>query len=314
MRKSVSTELKRKKRSILKNNMYLLILILPAFVYYVVFAIFPMYGLVLAFKTFRPGMGIWGSPWADPWYANFKFFLTLPTFKQLLFNTIFISVGRIILGFWVPILFAVLLNEMRFKRFKKVSQTILTFPHFLSWVVISGYVAILFSENSGVVNSLITALGGESKNFLTSGNSFLLIVFLSDIWKEAGWGAIVYLAVISGIDPELYEAAKIDGASRFRRILHITLPGIKQMAILMLLLNVGDIMNAGFDQIFNLYNPLVYDRADIIDTFIFRIVFSTSTINQGVGAAVGMFKSVIGFFILIAADRIAKWCGERGIF
>lgn len=294
----------------LKNNIYLLILISPAIIFYVVFNIVPLYGLMLAFKKFMPSKGIFGSPWVG--LDNFKFIFEFPDVWIVIKNTLVISFGRIIFGFWVPIVLALFLNELIFGRFKRVTQTILTFPHFLSWVIIAGFVRTMFS-GTGIINNIIASLGGEKISFLSNGPFFLMLVFVSAIWKEAGWSSIIYLAVISNIDLELYEAAEIDGAGRFKKMWYITLPGIKSMAVMLLLLSIGGVLSAGFDQIFNLYNPLVYDVADILDTYIYRIVFNTS-INQGVGVAVGLFKSVISFILLFAADRIAKLLGERGVF
>jgi putative aldouronate transport system permease protein len=294
----------------LKNNIYLLILISPAIIFYVVFNIVPLYGVILAFKKFLPNKGILGSPWVG--LDNFRFIFEFPDVWIVIKNTLIISFGRIIFGFWVPIVLALFLNELIFKRFKKVTQTILTFPHFLSWVIIAGFVRTMFS-GTGIINNIIAQFGGEKQSFLSNGPFFLMIVFVTDIWKEAGWSSIIYLAVMSNIDSELYEAAEIDGAGRFTKMRYITLPGIKSMAIMLLLLAIGGVLSAGFDQIFNLYNPLVYDVADIIDTYIYRIVFNTS-INQGVGVAVGLFKSVVSFILLFGADRIAKALGERGVF
>jgi len=296
--------------ALIKDNRFLLILIAPAFLFYIVFSITPMYGLLLAFKNFMPNKGVFGSPWVG--LDNFKFILNFPEIWDVVENTLIISFGRILLGFWMPILLAILLNELRFCRFKKITQTLLTFPHFLSWVIIAGFIRTMFS-GTGIINNLISVMGGDKISFLSDGNFFLALIFITDIWKEAGWASIIYLAVISGIDAELYEAAEIDGATRIKKIIYITLPGIKSMAVLLLLLSIGGVLSAGFDQIFNLYNALVYDTADILDTYIYRIVFG-SNINQGVGVAVGLIKSVISFILLFIADRIAKVMGERGVF
>mgnify|MGYP000917327646 CR=1 FL=1 len=301
---------KKKFGQKIKSNLYLLILIAPTISFYILFCIVPMHGLVLAFKKFMPNAGVFGSPWVG--FDNFEFIFQFPDFINVFWNTLFISLGRIALGFWVPIILAVLINELRFKKFKKVSQTFLTFPHFLSWVIIAGFIRTMFS-GTGVVNNILAQMGLSKVSFLSDGKFFLVLIFLSDIWKEAGWSSIIYLAVITNIEPELYEAASIDGANRFQRIIHITLPGIKSMAVLLLLLSIGGVLSAGFDQIYNLYNPLVYNVADILDTYIYRIVFGTS-INQGVGVAVGLFKSIISFILLFSADRIAKMLGERGVF
>ncbi|MBP5308171.1 MAG: sugar ABC transporter permease [Clostridia bacterium] len=197
------------------------------------------------------------------------------------------------------------------RKFKKSVQIIVTFPHFLSWVVVSGFVMNMFGR-TGSVNDIISLFGGKRIDFLSDGRFFLGLIFFTDVWKEAGWSSIIYLATISGISPELYEAADIDGASRMRKIWSITLPGVKSTAILLLILSVGGILSAGFDQIFNLYNPLVYNVSDILDTYIYRQTFS-SGMPVGQGAAIGLFKSVVSFILVIAVDRIAKLSGERGM-
>jgi len=196
-------------------------------------------------------------------------------------------------------------------HFKKFAQTIVTFPHFLSWVVVAGFINALFTR-TGVVDDIIVALGGNRVSFLSDGNFFVALIFSSDVWKEAGWSSIIYLATMAGIPPELYEAADIDGAGRLQKTWHITLPGIKSTAILLLILSVGGILSAGFDQIFNLYNPLVYDQVDILDTYIYRQTF-TEMVNPGIGTAIGLFKSVVSFVLVLGVDRVAKLCGERGI-
>ena len=291
------------------RSKYLMLMILPAIVFYIVFCYIPMYGVVMAFKDFKPKLGIINSPWNG--VENFRRVFEEPKFWLAFRNTLIIGSIKIVISFVAAVTIALLLNELRMIKTKKTIQTIVTFPHFLSWVVVSGFVFSLFAYN-GAVNSLISAMGGDRTNFLADKGFFFGLVFASDIWKEAGWGSIIYLATMAGIPQDQYEAADIDGATRMQKIWHITLPGIKPTAILLLIMSVGGVLSAGFDQILNLNNPLIREDVNIIDTYIYyhAIVGSDSA---GVGTAIGLFKSVIGFTLVIIVDRIAKACGERGI-
>ena len=291
------------------RSKYLIFMIIPAIVFYFVFNYIPMYGVLMAFKDFRPKLGIWGSPWNG--VDNFIKVFEEPKFWLAFKNTLIIGSVKIVISFLGAVTIALLLNELRMRKTKKTIQTIVTFPHFLSWVVVSGFVFALFTYN-GAVNGLIEAMGGERTNFLKDKGFFFGMVFASDIWKEAGWGSIIYLATMAGIPQDQYEAADIDGATRLQKIWHITLPGIKPVAILLLIMSVGGVLSAGFDQILNLGNKLIREDVNIIDTYIYyhAIVGSDSA---GVGTAIGLFKSVISFALVITVDRIAKACGERGI-
>ena len=299
----------RKFGSKFLRSKYLLLMILPAIAFYIIFCYVPMYGVILAFKDYKPRLGIIGSPWAG--WENFIKVFEEPKFWGAFRNTLIIGSIKIVIGFLGAVITALLLNELRMIRSKKVIQTIVTFPHFLSWVVVSGFVFSLFAYN-GAVNSLVKAMGGTPQKFLANKDFFFGLIFASDIWKEAGWGSIIYLATMAGIPQDQYEAADIDGATRLQKIWHITLPGIKPTAILLLIMSVGGVLSAGFDQILNLSNSVVIDDITIIDTYIYyhAIVGSDSA---GVGTAIGLFKSVIGFTLVITVDRIAKLCGERGI-
>ena len=293
----------------LKKSGFLIAMIIPAIVFYAIFCYVPMYGVLMAFQKYYPKLGIFGSKWIG--FNNFKTIFEDPYFWTVLLNTIKIGTIKIVLAFLGAVTTAILLNELRMRKVKKVIQIIVTFPHFLSWVIIAGFVSSLF-ETSGSINDLIYVLGGERVMFMTKGNFFLGLIFGADIWKEAGWGSIVYLATMAGIPQDQYEAADIDGATRLQKIWHITLPGIKAVAILLLIMSVGGVLSAGFDQIFNLYNPTVYKYADILDTYIYRETFQSYR-NPGTGTAVGLFKSVVTFMLVITTDRIAKARGERGI-
>ena len=305
-----------KKRSLgftakikLKKSGFLIAMIIPAIIFYAIFCYVPMYGVLMAFQKYYPKLGIFGSKWIG--FENFKVIFDDPYFWTVLLNTIKIGTIKIVLAFLGAVTTALLLNELRMRKTKKIIQIIVTFPHFLSWVIIAGFISSLFTT-SGSINDLIQLFGGERVMFMADGKFFLGLIFGADIWKEAGWGSIVYLATMAGIPQDQYEAADIDGATRLQKIWHVTLPGIKAVAILLLIMSVGGVLSAGFDQIFNLYNPMVYEQADILDTYIYRETFQSFR-NPGIGTAVGLFKSVVSFILVIATDRIAKACGERGI-
>ena len=283
-------------------------MLLPVIVWYVLFEYAPMYGIIISFKDFRILEGIGGSPWATPWYKHFKFFFDSPYFVQLLRNTLLISVYKIIFGFIPPIFLAVVISECRVWWLKHGTQTIVFAPHFLSYSIIYGIVFILLSESSGLVNNVSRALGQDTINFLTSRELFRSVLVGSDVWRDAGFGAILYLAAIAGINPLLYEAAEIDGASRLQRIWHITLPGLRSVFIVLLLLSLGQVLNANFEQIYIFYNVQVYPVADVIDTWVFRT--GLEQLNFSLATAVGLFKGVIGFALIVVANQVARRYGE----
>ena len=291
------------------RSKYLVMMIIPAIVFYIVFCYVPMYGILMAFQKFNPKVGIFGSSFVG--FDNFVKVFDDAKFWLSFRNTLIIGSVKIVISFLGAVLIALLLNELRMIKTKKTIQTIVTFPHFLSWVVVSGFVFSLFAYN-GAVNSLVEAMGGSRTNFLADKGFFFGMVFASDIWKEAGWGSIIYLATMAGIPQDQYEAADIDGATRLQKIWHITLPGIKPTAILLLIMSVGGVLSAGFDQILNLGNDLIREDVNIIDTYIYYHYVSGSG-NAGIGTAIGLFKSVVSFILVITVDRIAKACGERGI-
>jgi putative aldouronate transport system permease protein len=284
------------------------LMLLPGVIYYIVFRYVPMYGIIIAFKDFSILDGIVGSSWANPWYKHFETFYHSPYFGQLLTNTILISVYKLVFGTIPPILMALLLNECRVRWFKSLVQTLTYMPHFLSWVIIYGILLALFGQSSGLVNRWIVEAGGNSIPFLTSTDYFRSILVTSEIWQNLGWGAIIYLAAIAGIDPTLYEAARVDGASRLRMIWHITLPGIRSVMVLLFILKLGHIMDAGFDQIYILYNIQVYPVADILDTWVFRT--GLQQLNFSLASAVGLFKSLIGLVLVVLSNQLAKKWGE----
>ncbi|WP_181956623.1 ABC transporter permease subunit [Paenibacillus piri] len=287
-------------------------MLLPGVAYYILFRYVPMYGVIIAFKEFNMLEGIVSSPWADPWYKHFQTFFNSPYFSQLMINTCLISLYKLIFGMLPPIVMALLLNECRVRWFRTMIQTLTYMPHFLSWVIIYGILIALFSQSSGLFNRWLVESGGTSIGFLTSLDYFRGILVGSEIWKDLGWGAIIYLAAMTGIDPTLYEAARVDGASRLRMMWHITLPGIRNVIVLLFILKLGTIMDAGFDQIYILYNIQVYQVADILDTWVFRT--GLQQLNFSMGAAVGLFKSAIGFVLVLGSNHLSKKWGDEGIW
>lgn len=300
---------KRTLREIVRSR-YTYLFLLPGLLFYFTFMYVPMSGVILAFKKYNARLGIWGSPFVG--LLNYEFVFRDASFFNALKNTVVISFCRILFQFPAPIIIALLFNELRMPRYKKVLQTIYTFPNFLSWVMISG-ILVNFLGDTGALNAIISTLGGDKQGFLSNSSLFRSLLYITDIWKSAGWSAIIYMAAISSIDVEQYEAARIDGANRLQMIAHITLPCIKSTITVMLLLQVGNIMNAGFDQIFNISNPAVRSATDILDTYLYRVTFEGST-DFGFSAAIGLFKSVVNFAMLVTFDRISKLFGDRGLF
>ena len=286
---------------------YLYLMLIPAVAAMIIFCYAPMYGIQIAFKNYKPRSGIWGSQW-----VGFKYFLRMfreQTFMTVLRNTLVISGLRLVICFPAGVIFALMLNEIGNQRLKKVAQTISYMPHFVSWVVLGGIVKSLLSLN-GPVNALVKLCGGTPAIWLTKSNYFILIVLVTDIWKSMGWGSIVYLAAMAGIPMDQYESAEIDGASRFQRIWYITLPSILPVVMTMFILRIGNIMSAGFDQIFNLYSAAVYDVADIIDTYSYRVGLIDN--NFSYSAAIGLFKNVLGFALMIAVNQLTKTTNKHG--
>lgn len=294
----------------MKKHWQIYILVIPALIWYLVFAYYPMAGLQLAFKTYKAKLGIWGSPWSG--LQNYEAVFRDAYFWKAIGRTLLINFGRLILTFPAPILLAVMFNELRVGRYKKAMQTVFTFPHFLSWVIVASIIQNLLSVD-GLVNSVITALGGSPINILGSETAFQPMLYLSDIWKGAGYSSIIYLSAISGIDQEQYEAAEIDGASRWQRIIHVTLPSIMPTISVMLILTCGNLMTAGFDQIFNLSNAATKNVAEVLDMYIYRVTFQGS-VDFGFSTAVALFRSVINMIFLIVANKTSKLLGGNGLF
>lgn len=286
-------------------------LLLPAVIYAVIFEYVPMLGIAMAFQEFKPWLGILGSPWVG--LEHFRYMFTYPDSIQVIWNTLVIATLKIATGITVPFIFALLLNEVRKAFFKRFVQTLVYLPHFLSWVILGGILIDLLSIKFGLVNRILTgAFGIEPIFFLGDGNWFRFTVVVSDIWKEFGFSAIVYLAALAGVNPNLYEAAEIDGASRWKQTLHITIPSVMPVVVVVATLALGKILNAGFDQIFNLYNPLVYNKGDIIDTFVYRVGLLGG--NYSFGTAVGLFKSAVGLILIAVTYRLAYKLADYRIF
>ena len=296
------------KRIYLEKERY--ILILPGIVWYIIFAYIPIFGLSLAFRKYMAKLGMFGSPWIG--LKNFQRVFSDPAFLTSIITTLRINAGRLIFVFPFPILFALLINEVRLGRSKKVLQSIYTFPNFLSWVIVASIMINVLGQR-GLVNGILsTGFGIKPIAFLGKPEYFRPVVFITDVWKTAGWSAIIYMASISGIDVEQYEAAEIDGASRLQRIWYITLPGIKTTIMVLFILAVGNLMSGGFDQIFNLSNSATLKVAETLDMYIYRITFKGS-VDFGFSSAVALFRSVINMLLLIVADRVSKAVGGSGL-
>ena len=284
-------------------------MMLPGLIILVLFNLVPLLGIVMAFQNFSPGKGILGSPWVG--LENFRFMFSMRDTWNILYNTFFIAFFKIIGNLLVPLIFALLLNEVRSLKFKRTVQTIVYLPHFLSWVILASIILNIFGYE-GPVNAVIELFGGEKILFFANAKMFPWLVILTDIWKEYGFNAVIYLAALTGIDQTLYEAAMVDGAGRFKQLWHITLPEIRTTVVLLAVLALGNVMNANFDQIFNLYNPLVYSTGDIIDTWVYRT--GLENLQFSLATAVGLLKSVVGFVMISCSYLLASKFANYHIF
>jgi putative aldouronate transport system permease protein len=288
----------------------LYLLMLPTLIYFVVFKYGPLWNAQIAFKDFKPLLGVWGSPWVG--FKHFETFINSFYFSDLIRNTVIFSLAKLLLGLPVAVICAIALHETWFQRFRTFVQTMVYLPHFLSWVIMFGVLLVILSPGNGLLNEIIEKLGGKPIPFMTSPDSFRWVVILSDIWKETGWSTILYLAALLAISPELYEAAAVDGAKPLQRIWFISIPGIVPVIVLVTLLRLGHILEAGFNQIFVLYSVPVYSVGDIIDTWVYRqgvlqFQFSLAT-------AVGFFKGAIGLVLILVANRVAKRLAQQSIY
>ncbi|WP_209443607.1 ABC transporter permease [Paenibacillus camerounensis] len=299
------------KRKQLKRELPLHLMLVPGLILIFIFAYIPMSGIIIAFQQFNPVKGLFGN---QQWIglANFEYVFSLPNIWQVVWNTLRIAIMKIVAGMFVPIVFALLLNEVRQVFFKRITQTIIYFPYFLSWVILSGVLIDMLSPSSGLVNTLLNTLGFESVYFLGNNNWFPATMVVSDIWKNFGFNTIIYLAAITSIDPVLYEAAEIDGANRWKKIWHVTLPGMQTVIILMMVLSLGSVLDAGFDQIFNMYSPQVYESGDIIDTMVYRMGLLQA--QYSASAAVGLLKSGVSLLLISVSYYSAYRLFDHRVF
>lgn len=304
---------KREMRGVvtaLKRHWQLYLLITPVLIYFFIFHYLPMYGVQIAFKDFIGTKGIWGSPWVG--WKHFDRFFDSFFFERLLFNTIGISLYELAVGFPIPILLALLINEVRSNLFKRFVQTVTYAPHFLSTVVLVGMIFIFLSPTSGFVNKLIVLFGGQPIYFMTEPQWFKSIYVFSGVWQQMGWSSIIYLAALTGIDPHLHEAARVDGASRIRRIWHINLPGIRPTIMILLILNVGSIMSVGFEKVFLMQNSLNLEASDVFSTYVYRSGILGS--QYSFSAAVGLFSSIVNFILLLTVNRIVRRLNQASLW
>ncbi|MGI5893664.1 MAG: ABC transporter permease [Candidatus Merdivicinus sp.] len=288
------------------------LIVLPVLIYYILFAYKPMYGAIIAFKNFSPGAGIIGSPWAANFgMQHFIDFFSSYYFLRILKNTLVISLSSLIFGFPAPIILALLLNELRNEKFKRVVQTVSYMPHFISLVVVCSLIK-LFTADTGFITTFLTIFGVEPVSLLSKASNFVPIYVISGIWQEIGWGSIIYLAALTGIDQEQYEAAKIDGANRLQQIWNITLPGISTTIIILFILRMGSVMNVGFEKIILLYSPAIYDTSDVISTFVYRK--GLQEFNWSYSSAVGLFNSLINFILVVTFNKISRRVSEVSLW
>ncbi|MEG1887401.1 MAG: ABC transporter permease subunit [Oscillospiraceae bacterium] len=303
----------KKRKHALKIDKSLYLLLIPGMLITLVYAYGPMFGLVIAFQDFNIAKGIFGSEWVG--LSNFKYlFTSYPTFGQVIKNTISISLLKMVFNFVAPIVVALLLNEVVNSKFKRSVQTLIYLPHFISWVTISGIIITMLHPDNGIINYLLIKTGiiDEGIYFLGENATFRFVLIITDVWKNFGYGTIIYMAALTGVDPELYEAATIDRANRWQKMRYITIPSLTPIIVLVLTLNMGGILNGGFDQIFNLYNPLVYETADILDTFVYRIGITDTQYDMS--TAVSLVKSVVSCVLVSTTYFIAYKKANYRIF
>lgn len=291
----------RTLRTMRKDRMLYLMLV-PGLVFFLLFKYWPMYGISIAFKDYKLGREIWEAPWAG--FKYFRQFFSSPDCARVLINTFVISFGKLLVGFPSPILFAILLNEIQRRGAKRFIQTVVYLPHFISWVVVGNLMLMMLAPKTGLFSTAITAITGNDVNVLLDPDAFRWVLILSDTWKELGWSAIIYLAALSGVDMNLYEAAAIDGASRGRMMWHITLPAIRSTIVIMLILRVGKILDAGFEQILIMSNALVNEKCEIIDTYVYKVGLQQARYSYS--TAVNLFKSACGLAMVLGVNTVAK--------
>ncbi len=298
----------RLKRDWIRNRS-LYVMVIPVLLFYLLFHYKPMYGAIIAFKDYTPALGVVDSPWVG--FDNFTRFFKSVYFVRLIRNTILLSLYNLIFGFPAPIILALLLNEVRNKHFKNLTQTITYLPHFISLIVVTGMLTD-FSMTSGLFNDIIAFFGGERSPLLQNPDLYRTMYVASGIWQQVGWGSIIYLSALAGVDQQLYEAAQIDGAGKWKQLIHVTLPGIAPTIIIMLIMRMGSLMNMGYEKTILLYNPSTYDTADIISSYIYRVGLLEQ--DWSYSTAVGLFNSVINFGLLIFTNRMSKKYSETSLW
>ncbi|MGG4128518.1 sugar ABC transporter permease [Paenibacillus illinoisensis] len=292
------------------RNRWLYFMLLPGLLYFLIFKYWPMYGILIAFKDYQPFLGFWDSPFVG--LKHFERLFNDPNFIVLFRNTLMLAMLNILFFFPLPIVIALMLNELRHHLFKRTIQTLVYIPHFMSWVVVVGIAYIFLTTEGGIVNDLLVYFGWDKINFLASNEWFRTIVTAEVIWKETGWGTIIFLAALSGVDPQLYEAARMDGANRLRQLWHITLPAIRSTIIILLILRLGNFLDTGFEQIFLMLNAMNREVGEVFDTYVYSVGISQG--QYSFSTAVGLFKSLIGLVLVVVANHLAKRFGEEGIY
>lgn len=293
----------------LRSDWDLYLMFLPVAAFYIIFLYYPMYGAMIAFQDYTPGNGFFAGPWVG--FKHFTDFITSTEFIRLVSNTLSISLTTLVISFPAPIILALLINEIRQKPFKKFVQSATYLPHFISLVVICGMIKN-FVGNNGLITNLLAPIRGTNVNMLTDPNLYVPIHVLSGVWEEVGWGSIIYLSALSGIDEQLYEAARVDGADKFKQLLNVTLPGLLPTIIIMLILRIGGLLSVGYEKIILLYNPLIYSKADVISSYVYRMGFEGQ--QWSYTTAIGMFNSVINFSLLIFANYISKKISDTSLW
>ncbi|WP_336773732.1 ABC transporter permease [Paenibacillus sp. MMO-58] len=300
---------RRQATGVWKDYQLYLLLILPI-AYFILFKYVPMYGAAIAFQDYSIFKGVTGSPWIG--FENFQELFKMSQFYDVVRNTLMLNFLDLVFSFPAPILLALLLNELRVVWFKKTAQTLLYLPHFISWIIIGGLVYQMFSNKGGLINNVVTSLGFDSIPFLTEKNHWLMVYLGTGIWQSAGWGTIIYLAALTGINRDLYEAADVDGAGRLKKMWHITLPGIRPTIVVMLIMQLGHIMTIGFERPFVMGNTLVMDYAEVISTFVYKAGLQSAQFS--LATAMGLFQALVGLIFVIVSNTIAKKFGEQGIW
>ena len=309
----MAIELKKRKKqrraNALRRDLQLYLLLLLPVVYFLVFKYGPMFGLVIAFKQYNIFQGIWKSPWIG--FEAFKEIFHMRNFYAVLRNTFMLNILNLVFSLPAPIIVAIMLHELRIKWLTKTSQSIIYLPHFISWVIIGGMVYQLFATNSGMVDNIISMVGLQPVPFLTNQYWWIFTYLMTGIWQSVGWGSILYLAALAGINHELYEAADMDGASRLRKIWHVTLPGLRPTIIMLLIINVGNIAQIGFDKIYNLQNVLVLGVSDVLSTFVYRVGLQSG--QYTIATAVGFFQALVGLFFILSSNYISRKLTDESI-